>query len=260
MIQAPRSLSEAEMTLFRPVLCQLSRVLRSKPAQAKNRAHINCTILTPCGEQEDGQKDGREEEFEPMMSAWTSNTGFLDLPRELRDQIYELVLPTTISALSDPSNAPEIWHISAFLNPNQPALAKAHRIMRQEFLPLWYSQQEFSLNFTVHKNCHGKEHDVLPDNFRPVVTAQANTCDWLAKLLPSHVGYIRHLILRFFFEDDPCRLTELRLFLDPRSLLWVARGDSAQDGVRKLENITVTTGSVRVRSCKTLCLAGFARG
>lgn len=105
---------------------------------------------------------------------------FLDLPTELRLEVYE-------HYFDDLGPIPPEEH------DNQPALTRASSLLRQEALPLFYSHSTFEAGV-----------DIWPPLFEPTAL-DINTVSMLGRLSEEHLARIRHVKLTVDFDKQPMR-------------------------------------------------------
>lgn len=104
---------------------------------------------------------------------------FLDLPPELRNEVYELSMTSYPEELNTPTHPP---------------LARTCKLVRNEVLPMFYHSHRFQL---IYSRPHSAPFDTP-------FGAHVETCAFLHAVPPECVGAIEKLKLMFYTEDKKC--------------------------------------------------------
>lgn len=130
--------------------------------------------------------------------------GFLDLPRELRDEIFEYIIvkPTNTITMLENHNC-----FQNEVSAAQPAISRVNKQIRAESLPMFYKRNLFLAELT---------------NFMDLLTAK----NWLEAIGNLNAGHLRRLALRGWtkvaFGRQKCRL-------------WISCELNLKDGTLEVE-------------------------
>lgn len=148
------------------------------------------------------------------MDTMTRPKGFLDLPREIRDEIYEylVVKPTNTITMLENHNC-----FQNEVSAAQPAISRVNRQIRLESLPMFYKRNVFMAELS---------------NFYDLIIAKS----WLDAIGDRNAMWLRRLAL--------CGWTKVALG-HQKCRLWIRCQFNLKDGVLDVEGNEVSVDGSR---------------